>query len=119
VNVPANSPHDAATLSRKAVLDGVLLKIPGVTAGEMTGLPAYFVNKRMFACIANGGVGIRLATGDAANLQFSRQDVVAFEPKGRPSTREWVQINHDNSSDYEKDLEVFRASVEFVRACRS
>jgi hypothetical protein len=30
-----------------------------------------------------------------------------------------VQINHDNSSDYEKDLEVFRASVEFVRACRS
>ena len=53
------NPVDA---SHKAVLDALLLKEAGVEAGEMTGLPAYFINKRMFACICNGGVGLRLGT---------------------------------------------------------
>ncbi len=105
--------------SHKSVLDALLLKIPGVSAGDMTGLPAYFVNKRMFACIANGGVGIRLSTNEAANMQFARQDVVQFQPKGRPSTREWIQINHDDSKDYENDLDVFKASLEFVTGVKA
>ncbi len=109
------SPED---LRHKAVLDSVLLKIPGVEGGDMTGLPAYFVNKRMFACICNGGVGVRLSTSEAAELQFSKDNVVPFQPKGMPSTREWIQINHQDSADYEKDLEIFRASIEFVRGAR-
>ena len=84
----------------------------------MTGLPAYFVGKKMFACICNGGVGIRLSASEAANLQFSMGNVVPFQPKGRPATREWIQINHENSADYEKDVEIFRASIEFVRGAR-
>lgn len=105
--------------SHKAALDSLLLKIRGVEAADMTGLPAYFVGKKMFACICNGGVGIRLSTSEAANLQFSNGNVVPFEPKGRPSTREWVQINHDNSADYEKDLPLFEASIAFVRGAKS
>jgi len=105
-------------LAHKAVLDSLLLKIPGVTAAEMTGLPAYFVAKKMFACICNGGVGIRLSASEAANLQFSMGNVVPFEPKGRPSTREWIQINRDRSADYEKDLSIFQASIEFVRGSK-
>lgn len=85
----------------------------------MTGLPAYFVGKRMFACICNGGVGIRLSASEAANLQFSMGNVVPFQPKGRPSTREWIQINHDNSADYAKDLRIFQASIEFVRGAKT
>ncbi len=102
-------------LNHKTVLDSLLLKIPGITAGAMTDLPAYFVGKKMFACICNGGVGIRLSAFEAANLQFSMGNVVPFQPKGRQSTREWIQINHDNSADYEKDLPIFQASIEFVR----
>jgi hypothetical protein len=64
-------------------------------------------------------VGIRLSSGEVANLTFSRGDVVPFQPKGMPSTREWIQINHADSKDYEKDLEVFKASIEFVRKSRS
>jgi hypothetical protein len=105
-------------LSHKQVLDAMLLKLPGVEAGEMTGFPAYFVGKKMFACICNGGVGIRLSSAEAANLQFSRENVVPFQPKGRPSTREWIQINHENSAGYQKDLEIFQASIAFVRAAR-
>lgn len=101
-------------LSHKAVLDSFLLKIPGVTAGEMTGLAAYFVSKKMFACICNGGVGIRLSASEAANLTFSMGNVVAFQPRGTTSTREWIQINHDNSADYEQDKEIFKSSIAFV-----
>lgn len=109
---------DPVDLSHKRVLDTILLKFPGVEAGEMTGLLAYFVGKKMFACICNGGVGVRLSSAEAANLQFSKDNVVPFEPKGRRSTREWIQINHQDSADYEKDLEIFRSSVAFVRAAK-
>ncbi len=85
----------------------------------MTGLPAYFVANKMFACICNGGVGIRLSASEAANLQFSMGSVVPFQPRGIPGTREWIQINHDNSADYEKDLEIFRSSIEYVRAAKT
>jgi hypothetical protein len=110
---------DSIDLSHKRVLDAMLLKLGGIEAGEMTGLLAYFVGKKMFACICNGGVGVRLSAAEAANLQFSRQDVVPFEPKGRKSTREWIQINHANSADYEKDLGIFQSSIAFVRASKS
>lgn len=109
---------DAIDRGHKLVLDTMLLKIAGVEAGEMSGLLAYFVGKRMFACICNGGVGVRLPAAVAANLQFSKDNVVPFEPKGRKSTREWIQLNHANSADYEKDLEIFQASVAFVRAAK-
>jgi len=105
-------------LSHKQVLDAMLLKLSGVEAGEMTGLLAYFVGKKMFACICNGGVGVRLSAADAANIQFSRNNVVPFEPKGRKSTREWIQINHENSADYEKDLQIFQSSIAFVRGAK-
>jgi len=105
-------------LSHKQVLDTMLLKLSGVQDGDMTGLLAYFVAKKMFACICNGGVGIRLPASDAANLQFSNNNVVAFEPKGRKSTREWIQINHEDSADYENDLAIFQSSIAFVRASK-
>ena len=109
---------DAVDPGRKAVLDSLLLPIRGVEGGEMSGLPAYFVSKRMFACIHGAGVGIRLPAGTAANLQFSNQNVFPFQPKGMPSTREWVQLNHENSADYAKDMEIFTASIEFVKGDR-
>src|SRR6478752_2246920 len=110
---------DTIELKHKAVLDTLLSKLPGVEVGEMTGMPAYFVAKKMFACICNGGVGIRLSGNEAANMQFSRGDVVQFQPKGKSSTREWIQINHDDSQDYVKDLGVFEKSIAFVRSART
>jgi hypothetical protein len=113
--MPTPNPVD---LNHKRVLDNMLLKLPGVEAGEMTGLLAYFVGKRMFACVCNGGVGVRLPAADAANLQFSKDNVVSFQPKGMQSNREWIQINHGNSADYEQDLEIFQSSIAFVRAAK-
>ena len=82
-------------------------------------MPAYFVNKKMFACIHGSGVAIRLPIATATELQFSRADIAPFQPNGRPSSREWVQINHDHPSEYEKDLELIKSSLEFVKITRS
>jgi hypothetical protein len=106
----ANSPDSI----RKAQIDAVLLKLPGVSTRKINGLDAYFVSDRMFACISGRGVGLRLPVGAATELQFSRDDVVPFQPGGVGSTREWIQIDRAEAADYEKDLELFRASLEFV-----
>ena len=109
------SPSDP---TRKAQIDAVLLKLPGVSTKKISGLDAYFVSDRMFACISGNGLGLRLPAATATDLQFSRDNVVPFQPAGLGSTREWIQIDRADAADYEKDLEVFRASLEFVSAAR-
>jgi hypothetical protein len=104
--------------NRKTQIDAVLLKLPGVSTKKINGLDAYFVNDRMFACISGDGIGLRLPAAAATEAQFARDNVVPFQPKGLPSTREWIQINRADAADYEKDLDIFRASLEFVSAAR-
>jgi hypothetical protein len=104
--------------SRKAQIDALLLKLPGVSARKINGLDAYFVSDKMFACISGDGIGLRLSAAAATELQFSRDNIAPFQPGGITSTREWVQINRANAADYEKDLELFQASIDFVKAGR-
>ncbi len=113
--MPTSSPESI----RKAQIDVVLLKLPGVSTRKINGLDAYFVSDRMFACISGQGVGLRLPAGTATELQFSRDNVVPFQPAGLGSSREWIQIDRAEAADYEKDLELFRASLEFVKAGRT
>jgi hypothetical protein len=110
---------DATEPSRKAQIDALLLKLPGVSARKINGLDAYFVNDKMFACISGNGVGLRMSVAAATELQFSRDNVVAFQPGGISSSREWIQIDRADAADYAKDLALFQASIEFVKAARS
>jgi hypothetical protein len=109
---------DTTRSGRKAQIDAVLLKLPGASARKINGLDAYFVSDKMFACISGDGVGLRLPAAKATELQFSRDNIVPFQPGGTTSTREWIQINRVEAAEYEKDLELFRASLEFVKAGR-
>ena len=104
--------------SRKAQIDDVLLQLPGVVAKKIGGLDAYFVNDRMFACIHGNGVGLRLPTAVANELQFSRDNVVPFKPANLPSSREWIQIDREDAAEYEKDRELFQAAFDFVKGTR-
>jgi hypothetical protein len=104
--------------TRKASIDAVLLNLPGVEPRKLNQLEAYFVSDKMFACISGDGVGLRLPAAVATELHFSRDDVVPFQPGGTTATREWIQINRADAADYEKDLELFRQSLEFVKAGR-
>jgi hypothetical protein len=105
--------------SRKAQIDALLLKLPGVSARKINGLDAYFVADRMFACISGDGIALRLDVATATELQFSRDNVVPFQPGGMTSSREWIQIDRTDAAEYEKDLALFQASLEFVKAGRT
>ena len=104
--------------TRKAQIDALLLKLPSVEARKINGLDAYFVSDKMFACINGNGIGIRLPAATATELQFSRDNVSSFQPKGVPATREWIQIDRADAADYEKDLDLFKASIDFVKKGR-
>ena len=110
---------DTPESSRKAQIDALLLKLPGVSARKINGLDAYFVSDRMFACISGRGIGLRLPAATAAELQFSRDNVVPFQPGGMAGSREWIQIDRAEAAEYEKDLQLFQASLEFVKAGRT
>lgn len=105
--------------SRKAQIDALLLKLPGVSARKINGLDAYFVSDKMFACISSGGIGLRLPAAVATELQFSRDNVVPFQPGGMASSREWIQIDRADAAEYENDLDLFRASLDFVKGGRT
>jgi hypothetical protein len=110
---------DTPESSRKEQIDALLLKLPGVSARKIRGLDAYFVSDRMFACISGRGIGLRLPAATAAELTFSRDNVVPFQPTGITSSREWIQIDRADATEYEKDLPLFLASLEFVKGGRT
>jgi len=110
---------DAPKSGPKAQIDALLLKLPGVSARKINGLDAYFVSDKMFACISGDGVGLRLPAATVTELQFSMDNTGPFQPGGTASTREWIQINRAEAADYEKDLELFQASLDFVKGGRT
>jgi hypothetical protein len=114
--MPAKKPPAEPT--RKDQIDALMLALPGVQARKINGLDAYFVADKMFACISGNGIGIRLPVATATELQFSRENVTSFSPGGMASTREWVQIDRADAKDYEKDLDLFKESLEFVKKGR-
>ena len=91
----------------------MLLAIPGVVAGKMFGYPAYYVNRKLFACVYGEGVGVKVPEEVATKL-LSKQHIASFQPLGKPRMREWIQINRKGSADYRKDLDIFQASIAFV-----
>ncbi|HEY8249121.1 MAG TPA: hypothetical protein VIG70_00820 [Burkholderiales bacterium] len=111
---------DSPETTRKALIDALLLKLPGVVGKKINKLDAYFVSDRMFACISGEGLGLRLPVATVTELQFSRNDVVPFQPGNLSAgaTREWVQINRPDAASYQQDLELIKTSLDFVKAGR-
>ncbi|NTV90179.1 MAG: TfoX/Sxy family protein [Clostridiales bacterium] len=97
----------------RGVVESFLLKIPLAVPGKMFGYPAYYVNKKLFACIYEEGVGIKVPLAMANDL-IGRKDIVPFIPMGRHRMKEWIQINHLKPEDYLNDKDIFEASINYV-----
>ncbi|MBX9904058.1 MAG: hypothetical protein K2Y31_06835 [Burkholderiales bacterium] len=110
---------DTLKPSPKTQIDALLLKLPGVSARKINGLDAYFVSDKMFACINGSGVGVRLSSAMATEVHFSRDNISPFQPGGIAATREWIQIDRPDPTEYVKDLDLFQAALEFVKTSRS
>ena len=97
----------------KKVIDSILLEYPQVVPGKMFGYPAYYINKRMFACVYEEGIGIKIPENLAEEL-VGREGITYFQPMGRRKMREWIQIERKNPEDYVKDIDIFISSMNFV-----
>jgi hypothetical protein len=98
----------------KAVLDNLLLGNPNVKPGKMFGFPAYFVGKKLFICLYEQGVGVKLPEKSVNRLLKKDNNIVPFQPLGKPRMREWVQINLSRSKDYKKYKAVFEESIRYL-----
>jgi hypothetical protein len=95
------------------VMDSILLMIPIVEKGKMFGFPAYYVNKKMFACVYEEGVGVKLPI-ETVNQLIGKEGIIPFIPMGRRQMKEWLQINREQPEDYLKDKEIFETSIRYV-----
>jgi hypothetical protein len=100
-------------VENKKILDSFLLETPDVVSGKMFGYPAYYINKKLFACVYENGVGIKIPE-DKANELKGNEGIIHFQPLGRAKMREWIQINRTRSEDYLEDKEIFDYSIKFV-----
>jgi hypothetical protein len=97
----------------KKVIDSFLLKDPYVASGKMFGFPAYYVNNKLFACIYEEGVGLKVPA-DTAKEQIGKKGIIPFQPYGKAKMKEWIQINRENPKEYLQDMELFQSSINFV-----
>ncbi|MBN1190986.1 MAG: hypothetical protein JXA46_14620 [Dehalococcoidales bacterium] len=97
----------------KQVVDSILLKNPSVVPGKMFGYPAYYINKKLFACIYENGAGLKVPA-DAVDQLVGKKGIVHFQPLGRAKMKEWIQINRENPEDCFNDIDIFETSMSFV-----
>jgi hypothetical protein len=100
-------------LDIKEILDSFLLEFPEVTAGKMFGYPAYYAGKKLFACVYENGVGIKVPE-DLADVLIKTEGIINFQPMGRAKMKQWIQINRQNPNDYLNDKEIFKVSIDYV-----
>lgn len=97
----------------KKAIDALLLRLPLVTEGKMFGYPAYYINKKMFACVYEQGVGIKIPAEAAKDL-LDKTGISHFQPMGRAVMKEWIQITRENPEDYSKDIEIFKTAIKYA-----
>lgn len=97
----------------KEVLDGFLLNYPGTKAGKAFGLPGYYVKNKMFACVYEDGVSIKLPEPKVKKL-LNEEGFSPFNPLGRAIMREWVYLKRDDPEDFFQDQDIFEMAIDFV-----
>lgn len=97
----------------REVLDSILLEVPDVEPGQAFGYPAYYVNGKMFACIYEDGVAVKLPR-DVVQGLLEQEGVFEFKPMDRHVMKEWVLIRRDEPEDYGGDRDTLMHAMEYV-----
>jgi hypothetical protein len=108
VREPPRSDRDE---SIAAALEQIMLRLPNVRRGKMFGKLAFFVGRRLFACLIDDGVAVRLSPPQA---EHSKARLREFRPRGRRMTN-WVLLEYGDVSTLADDLSLFERAAENVR----
>jgi hypothetical protein len=97
----------------RKVADLMILTRPDVSPGKMFGYPAYYAKGKMFACVYENGLGIKVPADRARDL-LVRPDIDHFVPMGRRVMKEWIMIRPEKPDNLMDDARILVESVEFV-----
>ncbi len=97
-----------------AAVTELLAEVPGVTQKTMFGVPAFFVDGRLFCCIWGEGVGLRLPM-DRAQTVVGADALGPFRPFGRAPMTGWVQRDVESPEAIADDQSLIEATCEHVR----
>jgi hypothetical protein len=106
----AKAEYDAGI---KGIIDEMLLPVPGVKPGKMFGYPGYYINGKLFACVYENGVSLKVPVGVREEL-LAEADIEFFVPMENRPMREWVFIRKGNPKDYRDYEKAFLAGLEYV-----
>ena len=81
------TPHSSTSL---AWLSALLIDQPEVTQRSMFGCPAFFTGGRMFACVYEDTIGLKLSAPRVTALLSTVAH--PFAPYGKPPMRQWLAI---------------------------
>lgn len=97
------------------VLRDLLRHAPNVRERPMFGYPAFFAGGRMFACLSEEGVGLKLPAARVAGL-LDGAGIQAFRPHGKPPMREWVHVVPQDGEPAESLRTLAIEAMDFTRA---
>lgn len=97
----------------KEVLDSMLLDNIEVEPGKAFGLPAYYINGKMFAAVYEDGATIKVPEEMATEL-LEREGISEFRPMDKHAMKNWVLIRREDPEDLRGDAELFQAAFEHV-----
>jgi predicted DNA-binding protein (MmcQ/YjbR family) len=97
----------------KEILDSILLEVPEVEPGQAFGYPAYYVNGKMFACLYEDGVAVKMPPEAVEELK-RQEGVFEFRPMDKHVMKQWVLIKRDSPRGYLDDRDKLMTSIEYV-----
>jgi predicted DNA-binding protein (MmcQ/YjbR family) len=97
----------------KEVLDSFLLENPEVEAGKAFGLPAYYVNGKMFASVYENGATIKVPIAMVEEL-LQKDGISEFRPMDKHVMKNWVLIEREDPEDLVEDRDLFDKAFEYV-----
>ena len=97
-----------------AVVGALLADVPGIAQRTMFGVPAFFVDGRLFCCVWGDGVGLRLPMAQAQTV-VGADGLGPFRPFGRAPMRGWVQRDQPEAAALRQDADLIVAACEHIR----
>ena len=85
---------------------------PGAVPRGMFGYPGFAVGGKMFVCLFNDGVALKLPPEQVEDA-LSRPGVYEFRPGGK-RMRGWVYIEHADPAEYAQHDDLLTVSLAYV-----
>ena len=98
----------------KKIIDSFLLEIPEVEPGNAFSLPGYYVNGKLFACVFESGLTLKLPKEKCDRLVQEVDGFDTFAPLGN-IMKQWVHMTKDNPESFADEKDLITESINFVK----